>query len=131
MILYYDLPLHVKEQLPILRIYAEVLEKTFNVPIYLVGSALRYGNIFPRDWDIRARLTNIAFTERYGDYKLWYKETKLGLEYTEPIIKWSDECVKLTKQGWEITQLNIDFQIVPHIYWKEFSKAQRYRLCTQ
>jgi hypothetical protein len=106
------IPKHVAENLPRLRRFANSIRGLYGFPVFLVGSALSGSNPSPRDWDLRLILPNEEFTRHFGDYEKWSHEGTSGL-WTDIRWKWSDECVKLSKQGWRECGLNIDFQIYP------------------
>lgn len=111
------IPPHVKDHLFHFRRWANALRGYYGVPVYLVGSALSGNNAKPRDWDIRIELSDEDFARRFGDPQAWETEGGTG-KWTDIRWRWSDECVKRTKDGWRMTGLNIDFQIYPRSHVK-------------
>ena len=109
------IPRHVEENLSSLQRFANKTRGLYGFPIYLVGSALSGSNSNPRDWDIRLILPNDEFDRHFGDHNKWMWEGTSG-QWTEIRWKWSDACVKLSKQGYYECRLNIDFQIYPEEY---------------
>ena len=99
----------------------------YGVPVYLCGSALLDFNASPRDWDIRATLPDAEFKRRFGDWKAWDTEGQTG-KYTEIRWRWSDRCVKDSKDGYNVTGLNIDCQIYPASHAQHYRKRPRLRI---
>lgn len=93
-----------------LRRWANRLRGRYGVPLYLVGSALRDDNPDPRDWDIRMMLPDDDFAVRFGPVAEWRHEGNTG-DWTRTRFRWSDQCVKDTKDAVAWTHLNVDFQI--------------------
>lgn len=117
------IPDHVKNNLISLRKFANELSAIYDAPVYLVGSALSGNNPTPRDWDIRIILKDKEFEKRFGNVEKWEIEGRLGT-WTHIRWNWSDECVARSKRGWEISHLNIDFQIYPkHYSDNKYSKS--------
>jgi hypothetical protein len=109
------MPKHVEENLGRLQRYANNLRGYFGTPVYLVGSALNGTNPNPRDWDVRIILPDEDFERHFGDVDAWCHEGTSG-QWTEIRWRWSDACVRGSKQGWRECALNIDFQIYPESY---------------
>lgn len=136
-----NFPAHLRadmSQLRRLRQFANSVSAHYGVPVYLCGSALQDDNADPRDWDIRIRLSHKDFVRFFApdreDFnavaKQWEQELDSG-EYTNLQWRWARECVRRTKAGWDQTKLNIDFQIYPARYWKQFANEPRLRLDTR
>jgi hypothetical protein len=103
----------------------------YGVPVFLCGSALMDGNEKPRDWDFRITLADADFKARYGDPHKWEMEGCNG-EWTDIRWRWSDDCVKRSKQLSAILGLNVDFQVYPRSYArKRFKGKPRLRLDTR
>ena len=111
--------------------WAYEMRERYNAPVYLVGSALRKRD--PRDIDIRIRMTNRDFGIRYGGLNwqiaaaLWIVEGKTG-HWGRTRWKWARECGNATFDAWDRLQLNIDFQVYPASYWREYTGKPRYKL---
>lgn len=121
------IPDHVQNRLKALRRWANGLRGYYGAPIYLVGSALSGSNPSPRDWDVRVTLADQDFARRFGDVEKWEDEGGTG-KWTTIRWRWSDECVKNSKQGSAHTGLNIDFQIYPRPHVRRFYRANLPRL---
>lgn len=106
------LPPHVAAQMWKLRRWANRLRGRYGVPIYLCGSALREDNPDPRDWDIRIMLPDDDFALRFGPVEEWRAEGCTG-NWTRTRFRWSDQCVKDTKDFAAWVHLNGDVQIYP------------------
>lgn len=104
--------------------WANFVRGYYGVPVYLVGSALLDFNSRPRDWDVRIFIDNEQFARRFGDRDQWEKERTSGM-WTDVSWKWSDECVKRSREGAEHTHLNVDFQILPQIMRGTFNTLLR------
>ena len=122
------IPEHVKKYLPELQRWANRVRGLYGTPVYLVGSALTGSKPNPRDWDIRISMPDADFKIRFGDPTQWEREGNTG-QWTALRWKWSDECVKQTKDAWRYTGLNVDFQIYPashvrRLYPKVFPKLR-------
>jgi hypothetical protein len=108
-----ELPAHIT---PALRSrfqrWANRLRGRYGVPIYLCGSALREDNPDPRDWDIRIALPDEDFAIRFGPVAEWIEEGHTG-NWTRTRYRWSDQCVKDTKDFFAWCHLNGDVQIYP------------------
>jgi hypothetical protein len=103
----------------------------YGLPVYLCGSALKWGMAEPRDWDIRLQMPDAEFLRRFGDPKDWASEGHTG-KWTAVRWRWSDECVKQAAVGSRHTGLNIDFQIYPMSHCRaHYKRARRYRLDTR
>jgi hypothetical protein len=109
-----------KENFEILQSWANELRGFYDAPVYLCGSALQKENY--RDVDVRIILSDYEFGCRYGILyqalectKQWIEEGSTG-KWTNIRWKWSDDCTKITRRGWNITNLNIDFQVYPESY---------------
>ena len=128
------LPKHLREnrdRLALLRRFANMVRGYVGVPVYLCGSAMADFNADPRDWDIRIRLTNADFERRFKiDAARWLDEMHTG-KWSKGRWNWSDFCVKLTKVGWKNTDLNIDLQIYPDLYWREYAGEPKVRIDTR
>lgn len=96
--------------------WANMLAGYYGARIYLCGSALRDGNIEPRDWDIRVVLTREDFERRFGNPDAWVDQGCTGA-WDSVRWRWSEECVKESRAGYRNTGLNIDFQIQPPATW--------------
>ena len=113
-----------------LRRWANLLRGLYGVPIYLCGSALIECNKNPRDWDIRVEMPDEDFRRRFGDPQKWEEEESTG-QWTEVRYRWSDECVKRSKEGWRAVDLNMDFQIYPLSYCERlYRKRPKIKLDT-
>jgi hypothetical protein len=117
-------------RLYLLQRWANALRGRYGVPVYLCGSALRDDNADPRDWDVRLRIPAARFRAMYGDPAQWCREGDTG-QWTRVRWRWSDDCVKVTKEGWKQTRLNIDFQAYPPAMWNKFLDEPRLRLDTR
>lgn len=120
--------LHGTQRFVALQRLANNLFDRFHRPVYLVGSALRKSD--PRDYDLRIRIDIPQFRVRFGDPERWRQEGRTG-QYTCVRWRWSDECVKRTRQGWRETRLNVDVQLYPPAEWARYQKEPRVRLDTR
>ncbi len=112
------LPSHITENkllLEKLRSFANEVAIKYNLPVYLCGSALNENNSNPRDWDLRIWMPDSIFKKLFGSPEIWEQEGKTG-QWTNIRSGWSDICVKITEDGWEHTQLQLDCQICPLSY---------------
>ena len=129
-----------------LRKMANGLRGLFGEPVYLCGSALLDSNANPRDWDIRITLPDRVFAQRYGELLTGERMTEAkvmrivddwetqGLtgDWKAVRWRWSDECVKQSRQESERTGLNIDFQVYPKTHTDALYKTKpRARLDTR
>lgn len=95
---------------PELLVFAERMAEEYGAPVLLVGSALE--KEAPRDIDLRIKLPDEAFHERYGSVPVWIAEGETG-QWTGIREGWSNDCTFWTHQGWDETGLLIDFQVYP------------------
>jgi hypothetical protein len=102
----------VRERWQSLRLIGNRMRGLYGVPVFLVGSALRQDNDDPRDIDIRMMLSESDFARRYGDPQKWSDEGSTG-RWTRIRWRWSDDCVKLSRDAWAHTRLNCDVQVYP------------------
>lgn len=126
------LPRHLQDnpkRLNKLRRFANEMANFYRTPVYLCGSAMIDFNCEPRDWDIRIEMGHRDFKRRFGDPWQWMTEGGTG-NWTQLRWKWSDECVKRTKDGWGRTGLNIDFQIYPLVQIQSYAHKPKVRLDT-
>jgi hypothetical protein len=131
-----ELPKHLQTKtapvyLWLLRRWANGLRGHYGVPVYLCGSALNPENPSPRDWDVRLRLPDGQWPVRFGGTAAEWIEQGSSGDWGPVRWRWSDECVKKTKEGWKATHLNIDFQLYPASYWTRFKDERRVRLDTK
>ncbi len=120
------LPTTITSRHSLLRRYANEIAGHYGVPVYLCGSALRKRE--PRDWDVRLRLKDDDFFYRYGiTAKQWIEEGQTGL-WTGGRWRWAKDCVKNAKRMSMHTHRNIDFQIYPASFWRQFVGKPRFRL---
>lgn len=115
------------DDLSALKCYAKRVAKFYRLPIYLVGSALIDANEKPRDWDLRMRMPDDRFRERFGDPLKWTIEGQTG-QWTDVRWQWSNECTKRSREAWRACRVLVDFQIYPPSYWKNFRHLPRLRL---
>jgi hypothetical protein len=123
------IPVHVQEELSVLKRWANRLAGHYGAHVYLVGSALEGDNPKPRDWDIRINMSDEDFAVRFGDVDTWTTEGGTG-EWTDVRWRWSRECTKTTKDGWHSCGLNIDFQIYPLSHVERVYPFERLQLDT-
>lgn len=107
-----EIPPHVASRLGRLRRWANRLRGRYGVPVYLVGSALRADNPDPRDWDVRIMLPDDRFALAFGPVDEWRDEGYTG-QWTRTRFRWSDQCVKDTKDFAAWCHLNGDVQLYP------------------
>lgn len=108
-----QLPAHISARLrEKLRRWANRLRGRYGAPIYLCGSALREANPDPRDWDVRIMLPDDDFALRFGPVDEWRDEGCTGL-WTRTRWRWSDQCVKDTRDFAAWVHLPGDVQIYP------------------
>jgi hypothetical protein len=135
-----ELPKHLvgTTRLLMLRRVANNARGYFGSPVYLCGSALLDDNSDPRDWDLRVRLDDDDFAERYGNARpgaqiadQWEGEGATG-EWTDLRWRWSDDCCKWSRRARRNTRLNVDFQVYPASYWdNHYQDLPRVRLDTR
>jgi hypothetical protein len=124
--------------------FANNMRALFDGPVYLVGTYLREGNTNPRDIDLRIRLTDEDFLLRYKPSKwspdpeqLLIREAELlssfklcrdsGM-FTLVYWNWVRDMHKYSRAGRIQCERNIDLQVYPESYWKEFDGQPRVRL---
>lgn len=96
-----------------LRSHANNVRAYYGEAIFLVGSALLDFNGRPRDWDWRVVLPDADFHRRYGiTAKDWMDQGSDGT-WSEGRWRWSDDCVKRSKEASGWTGVNVDFQTMP------------------
>ena len=124
-------PAHLRENRPklkLLRRWARLVKTRMGgSSVYLCGSALHDGNADPRDWDIRVNLTAAEFRRFYGDPDAWEDQGRTG-QWQRERIRWSDDCVKISKEAFYHVSLNVDFQVYPRVYAKIYRNRPRYLL---
>jgi len=96
----------------------------YMLPVYLVGSALIDANEKPRDYDVRVQMPDEQFTRLFGDPLKWTIEGQTG-RWTEIRYRWSDECVKRSREASRACSALVDVQIYPPSYWKNFGHLPR------
>lgn len=107
------LPAHIDECRRVsMRRWANRMRGRYGVPVYLVGSALREDNPDPRDWDFRLALPDDEFAVHFGPVDEWRDEGCTG-NWTRTRFRWSDQCVKDTKDAVAWMHVNADVQIYP------------------
>lgn len=116
-----------RDRLRLMRRRAREIARFYCVPVWLCGSALLDCNAKPRDWDIRLTLPDDDFARRYGDPEKWEREGSTG-EWTDVRWRWSNDCVKRSKQESLALGLNIDLQIYPASHAIVYRYEPRYRL---
>jgi hypothetical protein len=110
------LPSHVNEVIAAkMTRWANRMRGRYGAPVYLCGSALREDNPDPRDWDFRITLPDEDFARRFGPAIEWDSEGKTG-DWGRTRFRWSDQCVKDTKDAWAWIHVNADVQIYPQSY---------------
>jgi len=124
------LPLNIQgHKLFMMQRWANIIGGHYGYPVFLVGSALTKED--PRDYDIRLRLPDKIFSLRYqvedGDIEQYIMRTKAGL-WLDSHWRYARDAVKQWERGCKFTRLNLDFQIYPGTYWKEFDGEPRLRL---
>jgi hypothetical protein len=114
-----------------LRRFANGMRGLYGLPVYLVGSALRPDNTSPRDIDIRIEMPDAEFEVRFGSVRRWLDEGAIG-NWTQVRWRWSDECVKRSKQAWQEISGLVDFQVYPASYCRRlFAKKRKIRIDTR
>jgi hypothetical protein len=113
-----------------LRAEANGLRGLYGASVYLVGSALLDCNERPRDWDIRITISDEQFQRRYGSPERWQFEGGDG-QWTSVRWRWSDDCVKQSRQCSINTGLLVDVQVYPISYEGRFTGKPRLRLDTR
>jgi len=108
----------------LIRRWANGVRALYGVPIWLCGSALKWGNADPRDYDVRLELPADDFRRRYGDPVEWETQGGSGL-WTRVRWRWSDDCLKMSREGYARTTLNIDFQVYPLAYARRMYRGER------
>ena len=110
--------------------WANKMRGHYGTPVYLVGSSLTNEN--PRDYDIRICLPDKDFMMRYScnDIEQFCLRLDSGL-WDDSNWLWSDDRLKMTKRGWNTTNLNIDFQIYPIRLWNEFKNKDKLQIDTR
>lgn len=126
------IPAHLRDKtgrvrLRALRRFGNRIAAFYRVPVYLCGSALLDFNAAPRDWDVRITLSDLEFRRRFGDAQAWEAEGRSGV-YTQVRWGWSDRCVKDSKDGYNVTGLNVDCQIYPESHARHYRNRPRLRL---
>lgn len=125
------LPVHMHRHWWALRRFANGVRGLYGLPVYLVGSALRPDNASPRDIDIRIEMPDAEFERRFGSVRRWLDEGCTG-NWSPVRWRWSDECVKRSKQAWREIDALVDFQIYPKSYCRSlFAKKKRVRIDTR
>lgn len=129
------LPAHLRTKqgrirLAALRRWASRVRGFWGEPVYLCGSALLDFNADPRDWDIRVCLEDDDFGRRFGPVGDWNQEGLTG-KWGRTRFRWSDRCVKDSKDAARHTGLNIDFQVYPASHWPHYRGKPRLRLDTR
>jgi hypothetical protein len=126
-----ELPAHITPgRLAQMQRWANRLRGRYGVPVYLVGSALREDNPDPRDWDFRLTLPDEDFALRFGPVDEWRDEGYTG-DWTRTRFRWSDQCVKDTKDAVAWMHLNADVQIYPASHVAElYADQPRVRIDT-
>jgi hypothetical protein len=113
------LPAHLRRNplLTRLRREANGLRGLYGVPVLLAGSALLDANSDPRDWDIRLTIEDDDFRRRYGDPEQWHRDGASG-NWTRVRWRWSDDCVRRSKNLSAALGVLVDFQVYPRSYVK-------------
>lgn len=123
------LPKHLRgnKWLRSLRREANGLRGLYGVPVLLVGSALLDSNPDPRDWDIRLTIPDDDFRRRHGDPTQWEIEGGTG-HWTRVRWRWSDDCVRRSRQLSASLGVLVDFQVYPRRYVRRMHWYSKPRL---
>ncbi len=77
------------------------------------------------------RLGDENFATRYGDAEKWMHEGCTG-KWTDIRWRWSDDCVRRSKDWAKACNRNIDFQVYPARHWDAaYRDTARLRLDTR
>jgi hypothetical protein len=123
------LPTHLRGNrwLKSLRREANGLRGLYGVAVFLAGSALLDSNPDPRDWDVRLTLPDADFQRRYGPVEDWISEGNTG-RWTRTRWRWSDDCVRRSRQLSVALGVLVDFQVYPRTHVKRMHYTQKPRL---
>jgi hypothetical protein len=104
-----ELPLHPHN---LLVRWANQIRGFYGYPVYLVGSQLT-DKPNPRDVDVCCILPDDVFCKRYQvkDLDQFLLKKNSGL-WEKENWEWSDDMVHKTHQGWDFTNMNIDFKVI-------------------
>jgi hypothetical protein len=87
------------------------------LPVYLCGSAMLDSNMNPRDWDLAIEMFDEVFEERF--------KIKIAEWAVDTGQLWGAEMAMMSRKGWDMTKLNIDFQLCPLSWAKEKFKGKK------
>lgn len=138
-------PLHLRNNAPrlfLLRRWARVIHARYGGGVYLVGSATRDDNADPRDWDVRVRLTNDQFADRYAPARLrarmtgrqlvdLWEEQYYGRADADRVLywRWLRDCQAAGKEAFHrYLHLYVDFQTHPPGEWRDWRAHPRWRI---